>query len=65
LDFLRKKEMITFHGDKKVKAKYLARVRAHQASDELVHSIGFDGVRGCHIPSISTSQKLKPMLGVK
>lgn len=43
--------MIAFHGDKKVKARYLKRVRDHMAADELVRGTGFDPStnKGCAV----------------
>ena len=42
--------LISFHGDPKIKAKYVDRVRAHQASDELIQGYGYwkDG-KGCAV----------------
>ena len=47
------KQLLAYHGDPAIKAKYLARVRAHRKADELVQGTGWrtDGpygeVRGC------------------
>src|ERR1700743_289593 len=41
--------MAAFHGDPAIKEKYLARVRAHRAADNLVRGTGWDGHRGCAI----------------
>ena len=41
--------MRAFHGNSEIKAKYLARVRAHRAADELIRGEGWDGHRGCAI----------------
>ena len=41
--------MRAFHDDSEIKAKYLARVRAHRAADELIRGEGWDGHRGCAI----------------
>lgn len=38
-----------FHGDQAVKDKYLARVRAHAAADQLVQGIGWERGKGCAI----------------
>ena len=38
-----------FHGDPKIKAKYLARVRRHAAADELVQGTGWADGKGCAI----------------
>jgi hypothetical protein len=42
-------KLIAFHGDAQIKAKYLARVRAHQAADELVHGTYWQGGKGCAV----------------
>src|SRR5579864_406310 len=39
-------KLIAFHGDLKIKEKYLARVEAHRDADELVRGTGWDGHRG-------------------
>jgi len=41
--------MIAFHGDPKIKEKYLARVRAHRAADHLVKGTGWENGKGCAI----------------
>ena len=41
--------MKAFHNDQAIKDKYLARVRAHRAADELIRGTGWDGHRGCAI----------------
>ena len=41
--------MNAFHGDPAIKAKYLARVAAHRAADELIRGTGWDGRRGCAV----------------
>lgn len=41
--------MIAFHGDERVKATYLARVRAHAAADELIHGTYWEKGKGCAI----------------
>jgi len=38
-----------FHGDPAIKAKYLARVQAHVAADELIQGIGWGDAKGCAI----------------
>ena len=42
-------KLLTFHNDPAIKEKYLARIRAHMAADEIVQGIGFDGKRGCAV----------------
>ena len=45
-------QLLAYHGDPKVKAKYLARVRAHRKADELVQGVGFERngeTRGCAV----------------
>jgi hypothetical protein len=41
--------MIAFHGDKKIKAKYLRRVRAHAAADEIIKGQYWEGGKGCAV----------------
>ena len=41
--------MKAFHNDPAIKEKYLSRVRAHRAADELIRGTGWDGHRGCAI----------------
>lgn len=42
--------LLTFHGDPKIKAKYIKRVKAHQEADELVQNYGYwDGGKGCAV----------------
>jgi hypothetical protein len=41
--------MIAFHGDPKIKAKYLRRVRAHVKADELIRGTGYKNGRGCAV----------------
>lgn len=41
--------MRAFHGDPAIKIKYLARVDAHIAADELIHGIGWNGEKGCAV----------------
>jgi hypothetical protein len=41
--------MIAYHGDPSIKEKYLARVRAHRAADNLVRGVGWKDGKGCAI----------------
>jgi len=41
--------MISFHGDSKIKEKYLARVKRHREADNLVRGIGWENGRGCAV----------------
>lgn len=41
--------MKTFHGDPKIKEKYLARLRAHAAVDEIIQGTGWENGKGCAI----------------
>ncbi len=41
--------MISFHGDPKIKAKYLKRIRAHIKADHLIRGEGWDGTKGCAV----------------
>ena len=41
--------MKTFHGDKKIKAKYLKRLKAHAKADEIIQGIGWRNGKGCAV----------------
>ena len=41
--------MIAYHGDPKIKAKYLARVRDHAKADRLIQGVSWEGGKGCAI----------------
>ena len=41
--------MKAFHGDPAIKAKYLARVQAHAAADEIVHGKYWENGKGCAV----------------
>ena len=41
--------MQSFHNDLSIKAKYLERVRAHRAADELIKGIGWSEGKGCAV----------------
>lgn len=41
--------MLSFFGDAAIKAKFIARMQAHIAADELVQGTGFEAGRGCSI----------------
>jgi hypothetical protein len=44
--------MLAYHGDPAIKDKYLSRMRAHRAADELVAGVGFKKngkVQGCAV----------------
>ena len=41
--------MRSFKNDPDVKAKYISRVKAHMAADELIRGTGWDGHRGCAV----------------
>src|SRR5882757_372452 len=41
--------MLAFHGDSKIKAKYLKRVRAHAKADEIVHGKYWEDGKGCAV----------------
>ena len=41
--------MKAFHGDPAVKEKYLARLRAHHAADEIIQGVGYNGSHGCAV----------------
>jgi hypothetical protein len=44
-----KRLMYAFHGDPAIKQKYLVRVRAHRAADEIIHGVGWLDGKGCAI----------------
>jgi hypothetical protein len=41
--------LIAFHGDPKIKAKYLARVKAHRKADEIIHGTYWKKGKGCAV----------------
>ena len=41
--------MRAFHGDPKVKTKYLKRVRAHRAADQIIHGTYWEDGKGCAV----------------
>lgn len=41
--------MKAFHGDKKIKAKYVARVKAHQKLDEIIKGRYWENGKGCAV----------------
>ena len=41
--------MLAFHNDPAVKAKYLARVKAHRAADDLRHGVYWERGKGCAV----------------
>ncbi len=41
--------LVAFHGDPAIKDKYLSRVAAHRAADELVHGVTWENGKGCAI----------------
>ena len=41
--------MRAFHGDPAVKDKYLVRLKAHHAADEIVRGVGYNGSQGCAV----------------
>jgi hypothetical protein len=45
------KPLLTFHGDQGIKDKYVDRVKAHKAADEIIQGTGFDSKtnRGCAV----------------
>ena len=42
-------ELRAYHGDPAIKAKYLARVRAHREADRLIQGTGWEGGKGCAV----------------
>jgi hypothetical protein len=43
------KQLVAFHGDPAIKAKYLARVIAHQKADHLIRGTGWKDSKGCAV----------------
>lgn len=41
--------MLAFHNDPAIKARYLARVRAHAAADEIIHGHYWENGKGCAV----------------
>ena len=41
--------MKSFHGDVKVKVKYINRVKAHQLADNLIKGQGWENGKGCAV----------------
>ncbi|HZQ08652.1 MAG TPA: hypothetical protein VFD70_18870, partial [Anaerolineae bacterium] len=41
--------LVAYHGDPEVKEKYLARVRAHRAADQIIHGAYWQGGKGCAV----------------
>ena len=44
-----KKPMLTFHNDSKIKAKYIARVKAHTKADKIVKGQYWQNGVGCAV----------------
>jgi hypothetical protein len=45
-------DMLSYHNDPAVKAKYIARMQAHMDADELIRGTGYNNGRGCAIGCI-------------
>jgi hypothetical protein len=41
--------LLAYHGDPKIKERYVARVAAHREADELIHGTGWEDGKGCAI----------------
>lgn len=41
--------LATFHGKQSIKSKYLERVRAHEAADEIIHGVYWENGKGCAV----------------
>src|ERR1700733_4087942 len=41
--------LIAYHGKSEIKAKYLARVEAHAAADEIIHGRYWENGKGCAV----------------
>src|SRR5579863_2961986 len=42
-------QLIAYHGNPKIKQKYLRRVRAHEKADEIIHGSYWDNSKGCAV----------------
>jgi hypothetical protein len=42
-------KLTAFHGDRRIKAKYLRRVRAHEKADEIIHGQYWENGKGCAV----------------
>jgi hypothetical protein len=42
-------QLLAYHGDPAIKAKYLARVAAHRAADEIIHGTYWEEGKGCAV----------------
>src|SRR5688572_29874601 len=49
--------MQAFHNDPKIKEKYLKRVKAHQAADEIIHGQYWEEGKGCAVGCTIHSNK--------
>jgi hypothetical protein len=43
------KDLIAFHGDPKIKEKYLLRLKAHEIADEIIHGTYWEDGKGCAV----------------
>lgn len=41
--------LIAYHGDPAIKAKYLTRIQAHEAADEIIHGKYWENGKGCAV----------------
>jgi hypothetical protein len=41
--------MLAFHNDPQIKEKYLARIRAHAAADQIIHGYYWENGKGCAV----------------
>ena len=41
--------LLAYHGDNKIKAKYLRRVRAHAKADQIIQGTGWENGKGCAV----------------
>jgi len=44
-----KHTLIAYHGNPKIKEKYLKRVKAHAKADRLIQGIGWENGKGCAV----------------
>jgi hypothetical protein len=62
-------KVLTFHGDPAIKDRYVARMKAHIAADELIHGKFWENGKGCHVgclveTSVHPHGKLSAQIGI-
>lgn len=46
---MKTQKLLAFHGDKKIKHKYLSRVRQHRLEDEIIKGTYWENGKGCAV----------------